>query len=224
MRHILSVDEVPPDTPLLEGIDARDRERALAMLRARYITFDAGDFIRSSDSERRCAAYLVEGCADGFVYDEEGNRSILHLFMPGQIVAYGKVFGEQPLPLYDIVARDACRLLVFTTDYVPTTPGKGRTWAGAVRDNLAAALATLNAELMATLDIRLRRTIRGKAMAYLEHEALRQGKRSFDIVFNRQELADYLCVDRAALSRELGNLRAEGLVSFDRNHFELPPE
>ena len=221
MRHILTVGDIPLDTPLLEGIDEADRARTLAMLRARYIAYDAGDLIRDSDPERRCAAYLVEGYADGYVYDENGNRSILHLFCPGQVISCGKTLGDQPVPTYDVVAREECRVLTFTTDYVPITPGRGRAWTEAIKDNLARSVAALSSELMATLDIRLRRTIRGKVMAYLNHEAKRLGTRRFTVPYNRQELADYLCVDRSALSRELSSLHEDGAIDFYRNNFVL---
>lgn len=90
-----------------------------------------------------------------------------------------------------------------------------------VERNLAQAVAELDAEIMTTLNIRLRRSMRGKVLAYLEYEADRQGSDSFDIPFTRQELADYLRGDRAALSRELGVLRDEGQFEFTRNHFGL---
>ena len=61
--------------------------------------------------------------------------------------------------------------------------------------------------------------MRGKVLAFLEYEARCRGTNEFDIAFNRQELADYLCVDRAALSRELASLRDEGQFDFERNHF-----
>ena len=88
-------------------------------------------------------------------------------------------------------------------------------------DNLARSVAALSSELMATLDIRLRRTIRGKVMAYLNHEAKRLGTRRFTVPYNRQELADYLCVDRSALSRELSSLHEDGAIDFYRNNFVL---
>ena len=221
MRHILTMEELPSDIALFEGLDTRERDRALSILRARYIAFDTDDLIRRSDSERRCALYLVEGQADGYVYDENGNRSILHMFRPDQVVSCGKAFGDLPVPSYDIVAREECRVLIFTTDYVPTTPGKGRSATEVVKDNLAQSVAELSSELMATLDIRLRRTIRGKIMAYLNHEAKRRGARKFTIDYNRQELADYLCVDRSALSRELSSLREDDVIDFYRNNFVL---
>ena len=66
------------------------------------------------------------------------------------------------------------------------------------------------------------KTIRGRLLSYLSSQALRSGSRSFTIPFNRQQLADYLNVDRSALSNELGKMQREGLLRTERNHFFLP--
>ncbi len=221
MRHILPVEEIPPDLPLLKGIEDGVRPRVLSCLQATYIAYDEGELIREANAPQNHAAYLVAGCADGYVYDEEGNKSILHLFVPGQVVSYGRVFGSPSWSSFDVVAREDCRLILFNTDHLPIRCEHCQKYVSLVERNLAQSVAELDAELMMTLNIRLRRTMRGKVLAYLEYESQRQGSSSIDIAFNRQELADYLCVDRAALSRELGNLRDEGHFEFERNHFDL---
>ena len=66
-----------------------------------------------------------------------------------------------------------------------------------------------------------KRTTREKLLSYLSAESLRQGSLSFDIPFDRQQLADYLCIDRAAMSTEISRLQKEGLLKTNRNHFEL---
>ena len=68
------------------------------------------------------------------------------------------------------------------------------------------------------------KTIRGRLLSYLSDQALRSGCRSFTIPFNRQQLADYLNVDRSALSNELGKMQREGLLRTERNRFFLPED
>lgn len=65
------------------------------------------------------------------------------------------------------------------------------------------------------------KTIRGRLVTYLSAQALEQGSSSFSIPFDRQQLADYLGVDRSALSKELGRMRDEGLLETRKNHFLL---
>lgn len=220
MRRIVPLDEIPPDDPLFEGVEPPERGRVLACLRAVCVAYDAGDPVREADAVPGRVAYLARGKANGCVYDEQGNRSILHLFVPGQVVSYGRSFGPSSRTSLDVVAREECRIALLDVDRGHAGEDCRRRVAQVER-NLARAVADLDAELMATLDIRLRRTMRGKVLAFLEYEARRRGTNEFDIAFNRQELADYLCVDRAALSRELAGLRDEGQFDFERNHFVL---
>lgn len=60
-----------------------------------------------------------------------------------------------------------------------------------------------------------------KILSYLSEQSLKAGSASFDIPFGRQQLADYLSVDRSAMSRELSKMREEGILKFERNHFVL---
>ena len=74
---------------------------------------------------------------------------------------------------------------------------------------------------MQKIEFVTKRTTREKLLAYLSSEAQKAGSSCFSIPFNRQELADYLSVDRSAMSAELGKLRDEGILKFHKNHFEL---
>ena len=65
------------------------------------------------------------------------------------------------------------------------------------------------------------RTTREKLLSYLPDEAQRSRSASFSIPFNRQQLADFLSVDRSAMSNELGKMRKEGLIEFHKNQFTL---
>jgi CRP-like cAMP-binding protein len=66
-----------------------------------------------------------------------------------------------------------------------------------------------------------KRSTREKLLSYLSAESIRQGKRAFAIPYDRQQLADYLCVERAAMSVELSKLQKEGFLKTNRNWFEL---
>ncbi|VUX18086.1 transcriptional regulator FixK [Dorea longicatena] len=66
-----------------------------------------------------------------------------------------------------------------------------------------------------------KRTTREKLLSYLSAESIRHSSLSFDIPFDRQQLADYLCIDRAAMSTEISKLQKEGFIKTNRNHFEL---
>ena len=92
--------------------------------------------------------------------------------------------------------------------------------------NLVEVLAAKTRQLSRKIAHISQRSIRSKVLSYLSWEAGRQGKRQFSIPFDRQGMADYLAVDRSALSQELGKMRREGLLDYHKNHFILhaPPE
>ena len=71
------------------------------------------------------------------------------------------------------------------------------------------------------IEITSKRTTREKLLAFLSTAARRDGSTSFDIPYNRQELADYLEVDRSGLSVEIGKLAREGMIKADKRHFTI---
>ena len=90
--------------------------------------------------------------------------------------------------------------------------------------NLVSVLAEKVLQFNEKITHMSRRTTREKLLSYLSSESIRQGSLSFDIPYDRQQLADYLCVERAAMSAELSKLQKEGLLTTRKNHFELEVE
>jgi len=88
-------------------------------------------------------------------------------------------------------------------------------------ENMMKVIARKNLMLTMKIEIAGKRTTREKVLAYLVQEKRKAGQDSFRIPYNRIELADFLCVDRSALSRELGRMQAEGLVAYDKDCFTL---
>ena len=87
--------------------------------------------------------------------------------------------------------------------------------------NLLTVLASKNLHLTRKINHITPNTIRARLLSYLSYEALRQGSSAFSIPFNRQQLADYLAVERSALSSALSKMQREGLISFHKNRFVL---
>ena len=92
---------------------------------------------------------------------------------------------------------------------------------GRLIHNLLTVIAGKNLLLTRKLEHMSCRTTRKKLLSYLSEQSLKAGRPDFDIPFNRQQLADFLSVDRSAMSNELCKMRDEGILTFDRNHFVL---
>ena len=88
-------------------------------------------------------------------------------------------------------------------------------------ENMVRIIARKNRELMRKIEVVSKRTIRDKLLAYLSLQAQTQDSPYFDIPLGRAELAEYLCVDRSALTRELAKMKEEGILDYDRNSFRL---
>ena len=88
-------------------------------------------------------------------------------------------------------------------------------------NNLFQILSKENIELIQKIENVSQKTIRDKVLTFLSNEAQKNHSNRFDIEFNRQDLADYLNVDRSAMSFELSKLQKEGLIKYNKNHFEL---
>jgi CRP-like cAMP-binding protein len=82
-------------------------------------------------------------------------------------------------------------------------------------------IADKNRDLMQKVDVVSKRTIREKLLAYLSIQAQVQNSRYFEIPLGRVELAEYLCVDRSALTRELAKMKEDGLIDYDKNCFRI---
>ena len=87
--------------------------------------------------------------------------------------------------------------------------------------NMVSIIADKNRDLMRKVEVVSKRTIREKLLAYLSIQAQVQQSRYFEIPLGRLELAEYLCVDRSALTRELAKMKDEGLIDYDKNCFRM---
>ena len=119
------------------------------------------------------------------------------------------------------VAAQDCEVLMLDVQRIINVCSKTCERHALLIRNLLAVIARKNIGLSQRARHTAPKTIRGKVLAYLSSQASTQGSRTFDIPFDRQQLADYLCVDRSALSAELGRMKREGIIDVRKNRFVL---
>ncbi len=208
-------------TKLFAGVSVDEIAAMLLCLRARLRTYKKGDFVFRMGDVINDITVLAEGCLHIQKDDYWGKRSIL-----GQ-VAVGEMFGEAYLApdsgvlLNDVVAVEDSAVILFDAKRVITTCSSACRFHTMVVQNLFFAISERNRWLVQKLDHISRRSTREKLVSYLSQEANRQGGSSFAIPYSRQQLADFLSVDRSAMSNELCKMRDEGLLEFKRNQFKL---
>ena len=150
-----------------------------------------------------------------------GNKSILDYVEPGQVFAetYACI-SEEPL-MVNVVAADICEILFLNARRLLCPCTANCSYHNRLIRNLLTISSQKNLNLSNRIFHTSSKSIRGRLLSYLSFQATRQGTHEFDIPFNRQQLADYLNVDRSALSNELSKMQKEGILTCRKNHFHL---
>ena len=164
---------------------------------------------------------LVEGNLHIRKDDYWGNRSILGQIAVGEMFGEAYVAPESGALLNDVIAVEDSAVLFLDMKRIITTCSSACRFHAIVIQNLFFAISEKNRKLVQKLGHMSQRTTRDKLISYLSEEAKRQNSASFVIPFNRQQLADFLSVDRSAMSNELCKMRKDGLLEFNKNKFRL---
>lgn len=207
--------------PLFSGIEACDLTGLLQCLGAVERQIAKNNFVFTAGDTVSTIGVVLSGSVHVMQEDFWGNRAILAGIGPGGL--FGEAFscaGQRRLPV-SVRAVQPTQLLLIDCRKVITTCPSACGFHTRLVQNLLQILAEKNIMLTQKMEILTRRTTREKLLAYLSAEAARAGGRAFSIPFDRQELADYLSVDRSAMSNELSKMQREGILTFHRNAFEL---
>ena len=205
---------------LFDGVSRQEAGEMLHCLNGRTASFQKGEYLLRAGEPGDCLGLLLEGQALVVHEDFWGGRNLLASLGPGQSFAESFAAADAPLSV-SVTTETGCTVLFLEVERIlnvcPTTCAHH----SRIIRNLLTVLARKNVALSEKLEHLGQRTTRSKLLSYLSAQSQRAGGPAFDIPFSRQQLADYLLVERSALSRELGKMRDEGIVSFQRNHFRL---
>ena len=208
-------------TVLFRGMTGTDIENMLDRLGAKQRHFSKGDIIFQAGDVIRSLGLVLSGHVNIENDDIWGNKSILDNIGPGQVFAetYACIPGE-PM-MVSVVASEAVDVLFLNVGQgIQNSSGENPGW-GRLIQNLLAVSAQKNLNLSRRIFHTSPKSIRGRLLSYLSYQAARQRSLQFTIPFNRQQLADYLSVDRSAMSNELSKMQREGLLTVNRNYFVL---
>lgn len=213
--------EVLAACPLFEGVSRQDMAAMLQCMQARSVDVPKGGTVFRAEAPAEYVGILLSGSVRVLRDDYDGNRAIQAVIGPGEL--FGETFacaGVGRLPVSVEAERPSRALLIQLKRIIETCPSACG-FHNRVVLNLLRVLAAKNLMLNGKLDITSRRTTREKLLAYLASQARTAGSNRFVIPFDRQGLADYLGVDRSALSVEIGKLRREGVIQSERSAFTL---
>ncbi len=207
-------------TPLFAGCTVEETEQMLSCLTHTVRKYDKDQYIYHAGQVVTDVGIVVSGCVQIENVDVVGNTSILGIVETGDIFAESYAcIPNQPM-LVDVKACEDSEILFIN---VPELFSKNATCGhgGKLIQNLLRVSSRKNLHLSMRIFHSTSKTIRGRLVSYFSEQISTQGSHHIKIPFDRQQLADYLGVERTALSKELGKMRDEGLLTFHKNEFHI---
>ena len=207
--------------PLFSGISEEELTVMLSCLRAEKRVCPKGAFVLRAGDTADSIGLVLSGTVLVIQEDIWGNRNILSKAGLGQTfaAAYACAIGSR-LNM-SVIAETPVTVMFLNVKRILNVCPSACSHHSRIIRNLLGELAEKNLRFNEKLTHMGQRTTRSKIMSYLSAEAQRLGKYEFDVPFSRQQLADYLGVERSGLSLELGKMRSEGLLDFRKSHFVL---
>lgn len=207
--------------PLFNRIEDKELCEMLSCLSAKEYSYKKGETIFAEGDKAKYIGIVLKGSVQAVRVDYYGNRSIVTNIEPPQL--FGEAFAcaeLKSLPV-DVVAADDAEILLIDAQLIAHPCKNGCHFHCQTISNLLSIVAKKNLVLNQKIEITSKRTTREKLMAYLLLQAKEAKSRTFTIPYDRQELADYLEVDRSGLSAEISKLRKEKVLECRRGTFTL---
>lgn len=213
--------EILKRTQLFSGVSDTEISAMLNCLQAKLLTFQKGDYVFREGERIDNITVLVKGKLLVQHDDFWGNRNIVNVIRVGEMFGEAYVTPESGSLLNDVIAEEDSAVIFFDVRRILTVCSTACRFHSMVIQNLFFAISEKNRKLVQKIGHMSKRSTRAKLLSYLSEEAKRQNSSHFTIPFTRQQLADFLCVDRSAMSNELCKMRDEGLLQFAKNQFIL---
>lgn len=206
---------------LFSGISETELTAMLSCLETREERFPKDTFLLRTGDTAESIGLVLSGSVLVVQEDIWGNRNILSKAGPGQTFAAAYACAPGSLLNVSVLAETPVTAMFLNVKRVLNVCPSACEHHSRIIRNLLGELAEKNLRFGEKLTHMGQRTTRAKLMSYFSAEAQRLGTYEFDIPFSRQQLADYLAVERSGLSLELGKMRSEGLLDFHKSHFIL---
>ncbi len=208
-------------TPLFSGIDRGDLSSLLQCLQAKILHFEKGTPVFLEGEEAGFIGLVLEGAVQIVRDDYYGTRSVLSHAEPGELFTETYACSQISYMPVSGYALKPCKIMLLSCRKMLTVCSNACRFHNQLVKNLLQVVAEKNVELSQKIQFMSQKTTREKLMAYLTEQAKRWGNPEFTIPFDRQALADYLGVERSAMSAELGKLSRDGILTTQGSHFIL---
>ena len=209
------------NSKIFNEIDEKDIKALHFCFKTRVFEVKKGEVLIDEGEPFESIVLVLDGHLRSIINDYYGNISILADYYTGETVGVEEAFSGTEVANYTLVAMEDTQVLTMNKYSVMKPCDNMCPRHTQLQNNLVKIISQKNIELMQKFNHITKPSTKEKVLSYLQYISKQQNSKYFDIPFNRQELADYLSVDRSALSFELSKLKQQGILDFTKNHFML---
>lgn len=209
------------NSPLFDGIGTGNMDAMLGCTGYHIGNYQKGQIIILEEEQIRHVGIVLSGAVDMVKEDVWGNKTLLARMEKNEL--FGETFacGDDNRSAVTFVAPEDTTVLFLPFHKMMHTCTNTCAFHQKLVENMVRIIANKNRDLMRKVEIISKKSLREKILTYLSIQSQAQNSRYFEIPLSRQALAAYLSADRTALARELGNMKADGLIDFDKNMFRI---
>ena len=218
---LMKREEILRNCPLYRNISDEDLHKAYNCMGGHVMKFSKNQIILEEGGPAGSIGIVLSGSVQTVRDDYNGNRVIINHLETGDIFAEAAAVTELTRMPVTIVAGTDCHVFLVDSNRVMNPCHKNCSFHINLIKNLLNVVAIKNIWLTHRIEITSCRTTREKIMAFLLIASRQYNSREFTIPFNRQELADFLGVERSAMSAEISRLRADGIIESNRSWFKI---
>ena len=208
------------NSPLFTGIAIDDLIKISNCLLMNVKTYAKNDYILTASDKLHNLGIVLSGRINIIQEDYWGNRSILTTLTAGDLFGENFICNE-PHDLFSIIASEQSEIIFINYQKITSPCSCACDFHTKLIQNMLQIVAQKNLLLTTKIEHLSKKTTREKILSYLSSEALKHHSNNFLIPFNRQELADFLSVERSAMSAELSRMQKDNLIRYHRNNFTL---
>lgn len=207
--------------PLFSGIEISDLPTMLDCLGSYQKHYEKNEIILLESCEVRTIGVILQGTVHMVKEDAEGYKTLLMTMKAGELFGESFACGSCKSARVSFLAAEPCMILFLPIHRVLHSCKMTCVFHHRLIENMVGLMGDKNIRLLNKIEVISKKTLRDKILAYLRLQAEEQKKQRFTIPLGRLELAEYLCADRSAMTRELSRMKRDGLIDYRRNTFQL---
>lgn len=208
-------------TPLFRGLSTEDLLGMKDCLRFFRSNYKKGQVILMESEHMHHVGIVLSGKVDMIKEDVWGGKTLLARMGKDELFGESFACGSDTQSAVTFLASEDTSVLFLPFCKMMRTCSHSCEFHNKLIENMVSIIADKNRTLMRKVEIISQRSLRDKILTYLSFQAQKSGSRYFCIDLDRGELAEYLCADRSAVSRELSAMKQEGILDFDKKHFRI---